>query len=73
MDRYINVLFRNISLKYKITILMIMSYNNKTKNAYKTYKLTIDKKNKSSKIPKSKIVLTYYNKKDLIMEMIKWT
>lgn len=68
MDRYINILFLKLSQTYKVTIITIMSYNNKYKRANKSYKLVIDSKRKKIK----RISLDFTSKRALIEEMMKW-
>jgi hypothetical protein len=68
MDKYINILFIKLSQKYKVTIITIMSYNNKYKRANKTYKLVIDSKKKKIE----RISLDFTSKRALVLEMMKW-
>jgi hypothetical protein len=68
MDKYINILFIKLSQKYKVTIITIMSYNNKYKRANKTYKLVIDSKKKKIE----RMSLDFTSKRALVMEMMKW-
>ncbi len=72
MEKYINILFAELSKKYKINLITIMTYNRKYKKITRTYKLVIDKKNKKSKYPEKRVSLNFYSKRQLILEMIKW-
>jgi len=73
MDKYINMLFIQLSREYKVNIITIMSYNKKYKKVSRLYKLVIDKKTKKSKLPKERISIDCNGKKVLVLEMMKWT
>jgi delta-aminolevulinic acid dehydratase/porphobilinogen synthase len=68
MDKYINMLFIKISQKYKINIIVIMSYSSKYKKVSKSYKLVINSKKKKT----DRKSLDFTSKTALIMEMVKW-
>lgn len=72
MDKYINILFVQLSKKYKVNIITIMSYNNKYKRVSKLYKLVIDKKSEKSKLPEERISSDFNSKRLLVLEMMKW-
>lgn len=72
MDKYINMLFIQLSQKYKVNIITIMSYNNKYKRSNKAYKLVIDKKTPNSKYPSEKVSTDINGKRVLVLEMMKW-
>lgn len=68
MDKYINILFIQLSQKYKVNIITIMSYNNKYKRVNKTYKLVIDSKRKKIE----RVSLDFTSKRALVLEMMRW-
>jgi len=72
MDKYINMLFIQLSREYKVNIITIMSYNKKYKKVSRLYKLVIDKKTKKSKLPKERIFIDCNGKRALVLEMMKW-
>ncbi len=68
MDKYINMLFIQLSQKYKVNIIVIMSYSNKYQKVSKTYRLVID----SGKEYIDRISLEFTSKRLLVLEMMKW-
>jgi len=71
IDKYINLLFTNMSQKYKVNIISIISYNEEYKRITRNFKLVIDNKPKSKKLIERQS-LDFRNKRDLIQEMMKW-
>ncbi len=65
MDKYINLLFIKLSQTYKVSLITIMTYNEEYKKAKKSYNLVLSKGRKRESIRVT-------NKRDLIMEMMKW-
>lgn len=72
MDKYINMLFIQLSQKYKINIITIMSYNEEYGRISRLYKFVIDKKDENSKFPEFRESIEIRGKQSLIQEMMKW-
>ena len=65
MDKYIRILLIQLSKKYKITIINILTAkDNKTINIYKI----IIKDNKDE----TRLSKDFYNKRDVVGELMKW-
>lgn len=72
MDKYINMLFIQLSQKYKINIITIMSYNKEYGRISRLYKFVIDKKDENSIFPEFRESIEIRGKQSLIQEMMKW-
>lgn len=69
MDKYIKILLIQLSSKYKISLITVMTNDKKKINSF--YKLVIKGKRGKNK---DKLLLSkdYYSKRDIVSELLKW-